>query len=81
MLNSKQIHIILLQKHVKYDKITYRGYKFERRIQMDKEEIIERLKKINEEITEDVIKNATKEEMEEYIKLSDEIIKKLKMLD
>ena len=48
---------------------------------MDKEEIVKRLKKINEELTEDVIKNATKEEMEEYIKLSDEIIKKLKMLD
>lgn len=48
---------------------------------MDKEEIVERLKKINEELTEDVIKNATKEEMEEYIKLSDEIIKKLKTLD
>ncbi|MEE0866419.1 MAG: hypothetical protein U0L98_06475 [Clostridia bacterium] len=48
---------------------------------MDKEEIVERLKKINEELTEDVIKNATKEEMEEYVKLSDEIIKKLKMLD
>ena len=36
---------------------------------MDKEEIIERLKKINEELTEDIIKNATKEEMEQYIKL------------
>ena len=48
---------------------------------MEKEEIIERLKKINEELTEDVIKNATKEQMEEYIKLSDEIIKKLEMLD
>lgn len=48
---------------------------------MDKEEIIERLKKINEELTEDIIKNATKEEMEQYIKLSDEIIKKLGMID
>lgn len=48
---------------------------------MGKEEIIEELKKINEQLTDDVIKNATKEEMEEYIRLSDEIKYKLEMLD
>lgn len=48
---------------------------------MSKEEIIEKLKHVNEELTEDVIRNATKEEIEEYIRLSDEIIKKLEMLD
>ena len=48
---------------------------------MGKEEIIEELKKINEQSTDDVIKNATKEEMEEYIRLSDEIKYKLEMLD
>lgn len=48
---------------------------------MGKEELIEMLKKINEELTDDVIKNATKEEMENYIKLSDEIKAKLEMMD
>lgn len=47
---------------------------------MEKEDIIEKLKIINEELTEEVIRNATKEEMEEYIRLSDKIIKKLEML-
>jgi len=48
---------------------------------MGKEELIEMLKKINEELTPDVIKNATKEEMENYIRISDEIKAKLEMLD
>ena len=47
---------------------------------MEKEDIIEKLKIINEELTEEVIRNATKEEMEEYIRLSVKIIKKLEML-
>ena len=48
---------------------------------MGKEEIIEELKKINEQLTDDVIKNATKEEIEQYIRISDEIKAKLEMLD
>ncbi len=48
---------------------------------MNKEEIIEMLKKINSELTDEVLENATKEELEEYVKLSDEIITKLERLD
>lgn len=48
---------------------------------MNKEEIIEMLKKINSELTNEVLENATKEELEEYVKLSDEIITKLERLD
>lgn len=48
---------------------------------MNKEEIIEMLKKINSELTDEVLEKATKEELEEYVKLSDEIITKLEKLD
>ena len=48
---------------------------------MNKEEIIEMLKKINSELTDEVLENATKEELEEYVKLSDEIITELERLD
>ena len=48
---------------------------------MNKEEIIEMLKKINSELSDVVLENATKEELEEYVKLSDEIITKLERLD
>lgn len=48
---------------------------------MNKEEIIEMLKKINSELTDEVLEKATKEELEEYVKLSDEIITKLERLD
>ena len=37
-----------------------------------KEQIIKRLKEVNEQLTDEVIENATKEEMEEYIELIDE---------
>lgn len=46
-----------------------------------KEKIIERLKEVNAQITDEVIENATKEEMEEYIELIDSIVAKLTTLD
>lgn len=48
---------------------------------MDKERIIEMLKEINAGLTDEVLENATKEELEEYVKLSDEIMTKLEKLD
>lgn len=48
---------------------------------MSIEEILKELVKINEQLTEDTIKSATKEELEEYLKLTDAIKVKLKMLD
>ena len=48
---------------------------------MEKEEIIKELMKINESLTDEMIENATKEELEEYIRLTDEIKLKLDMLD
>ena len=46
-----------------------------------KEQIIKRLKEVNEQLTDKVIENATKEEMEEYIELIDEITARLEMID
>ena len=46
-----------------------------------KEQIIKRLKEVNEQLTDEVIENATKEEMEEYIELIDEITARLEMID
>lgn len=50
-------------------------------LQMKKEEIIRRLKEVNEQLTDDIIKNATKEELEQYIDLVDSITAKLETLD
>lgn len=46
-----------------------------------KEEILKQLKEINEKITEDVMENATKEEIEKYIDLIDSITAKLTTLE
>lgn len=50
-------------------------------LQMKKEEIIRRLKEVNEQLTDDIIENATKEELEQYIDLVDSITAKLETLD
>lgn len=50
-------------------------------LQEKKNQIIKRLKELNEQLTDDVIENATKEEMEQYIELVDLITAKLEMLD
>ncbi len=50
-------------------------------LQEKKEQIVKRLKEVNEELTNDVIENATKEEMEQYIELVDSITSKLETLD
>ena len=46
-----------------------------------KEQIIKRLKEVNEQLTDEVIENATKEEMEEYIELIDSITARLETID
>lgn len=40
---------------------------------IDKERILTELKKINDNVTEETIKNATKEDLIKYIRLIDEI--------
>lgn len=50
-------------------------------LQEQKEKIIERLKKVNEQLTDDIIESATKEEMEEYIELVNSITAKLETID
>ncbi len=50
-------------------------------LQEKKEQIIKRLREINEQLTEDVIENATREEMEQYIELIDSITARLETLD
>ena len=50
-------------------------------IQEKKEQIIKRLKEVNEQLTDDVIENATEEEMQEYIELIDSITARLETLD
>ncbi len=50
-------------------------------LQEKKNQIIKRLKELNEQLTDDVIENATKEEMEQYIELVDLITAKLEILD
>ncbi len=50
-------------------------------IQEKKEQIIKRLKEVNEQLTEDIIENATKEEMEQYIELVDSITARLETMD
>ena len=46
-----------------------------------KEQIVRRLKEVNEKLTDEVIENATKEEMEQYIELIDEITARLETID
>ena len=43
--------------------------------------IIKKLQDVNEQVTEEVLKNATKEEMEEYIELINLITTKLEKLN
>lgn len=50
-------------------------------LQEKKEQIIKKLKEVNEQLTDEVIENATKEEMEEYIELIDSITARLETLD
>ena len=50
-------------------------------LQEKKEQIIKKLKEVNEQLTDEVIENATKEEMEEYIELIDSIKARLETLD
>lgn len=50
-------------------------------IKQQKIQIIKKLKEINEQLTDDIIENATKEEMEQYIDLIDTIIARLKTID
>lgn len=44
-------------------------------------EIVKMLNALNNQVTDDVLKNATKEEMERYIELINSIAIKLKKLD
>ena len=46
-------------------------------MEINKEKILEELKKINDNVTEDVIKNASKEDLIKYMKLIDEIKEEL----
>lgn len=46
-----------------------------------KEQIIKRLKEVNDQLTDEVIESATKEEMEEYIELIDAITARLEAID
>lgn len=50
-------------------------------LQEKKEQIIKRLREVNEQLTDDVIENATREEMEQYIELIDSITARLETLD
>lgn len=67
----------------KYSKLdSYKGRrKNMSELQEKKNQIIKRLKELNEQLTDDVIENATKEEMEQYIELVDLITAKLEILD
>ena len=58
-----------------------KGEKYMGELQEKKEQIIKRLREINEQLTEDVIENATREEMEQYIELIDSITARLETLD
>lgn len=42
-------------------------------MEIDKEKILEELKKINDNVTEETIKNASKEDLIKYMRLIDEI--------
>lgn len=46
-----------------------------------KDEIVKKLKVINEQITDEMLENATKEELQEYIENIDEIIIKLAKIE
>lgn len=48
---------------------------------VQKEEIIKRLKEVNDSLTDEIIENATKEELEQYIELVDSITARLETLD
>lgn len=50
-------------------------------LQMKKEAIISKLKEVNEQLTDEIIENATKEELEQYIDLVDSITARLETLD
>ena len=71
MHGQMKIRYILIKK----------GEKSMSELQMKKEEIIRRLKEVNEQLTDDIIENATKEELEQYIDLVDSITAKLETLD
>ena len=46
-----------------------------------KDEIVKKLKVINEQITDEMLENATKEELQEYIETIDEVIIKLAKIE
>lgn len=46
-----------------------------------RDEIVRRLETINGKITEEMLQNATKEELEEYLELVDDIIPKLAKIE
>lgn len=46
-----------------------------------KEQIIRKLREVNEQLTDEVIEKATKEEMEQYIELVDSITARLETID
>ena len=50
-------------------------------IKQQKIQIIKKLKEINEQLTDEIIENATKEEMEQYIDLIDTITARLETID
>lgn len=50
-------------------------------LEKQKEQIVERLREVNEQLTDEVIESATKEEMEQYIELIDSITARLEAID
>ena len=50
-------------------------------IREKREEIIKRLKLVNEKFTDEVLEKATKEQMEKYLELVDEITARLEIID
>lgn len=46
-----------------------------------KGEILKKLEAINEKITDEVLENATQEELEEYLELVDDIVPKLAKIE
>ena len=50
-------------------------------IREKREEIIKRLKLVNEKFTDEVLEKATKEQMEKYLELVDEITARLEVID
>lgn len=50
-------------------------------LRKQRDQVLKGLQEINEKVTEDVIENATKEELEEYLQLVDEILSKLEIID